>query len=127
MKQLLLFSLSIFFKPAANAGRISGTITDDKGQPLPFASVMIKGTTKGTTANNEGKYFIDVEQGTYTVIAQYVGYNRSEKKVTVEEKPVIVNFELSLLQLALKEVVVRSGGEDPPYEIIRNAMRKGRE
>ncbi len=124
MKQLLLFSLSIFFMPAANAGRIIGTITDDKGQPLPFASVMIKGTTKGTTANNEGKYFIDVEPGTYLIIAQYVGYNRAEKKVTVEEKAVIVNFELSLLQLALKEVVVRPGGEDPAYEIIRNAIKK---
>ncbi len=124
MKESLLFSISIFFVMAVNAGRITGTITDDKSQPLPFASVMIKGTTKGTTANNEGKYFIEVEQGTYTVIAQYVGYNRSEKKVTVEEKPVIVNFELSLLQLALKEVVVRPGGEDPAYEIIRNAIKK---
>ena len=109
---------------AVNAGRITGTITDDKGHPLPFASVMIKGTTKGTTANNQGKYFIDVEPGTYSIIAQYVGYNRAEKKVTVEEKPVIVNFELSLLQLALKEVVVRPGGEDPAYEIIRNAIKK---
>lgn len=40
-----------------------------------------------------------------------------------------LNFQLTLQQLSLKEVVVRPGGEDPAYEIIRNAikMRKGYE
>lgn len=124
MKKNSFTIVFLFYFLQVQAGRITGTITDDKGQPLPFASVMIKGTTKGTTANNQGKYFIEVEPGTYLVIAQYVGYNRAEKKVTVEDRPAIVNFELSLLQLALKEVVVRPGGEDPAYEIIRNAIKK---
>lgn len=124
MKQFLLSLLSIYFFSSIYAGRITGTITDDKGHPLPFASVLVKGTTKGTTANNQGRYFIEVEAGEYTIVAQYVGYGRVEKKITVADNAVTLNFELSLLQLALKEVVVRAGGEDPAYEIVRNAIKK---
>jgi hypothetical protein len=66
-----------FFK--VHAGRISGTVTDEKGGILPFASIVIKGTTRGTTANNEGKYFIITDAGKYTIICQYVGYERQGK------------------------------------------------
>ncbi|MFM9907764.1 MAG: DUF5686 and carboxypeptidase regulatory-like domain-containing protein [Chitinophagaceae bacterium] len=124
MSKFLLTSLLLCWLVQTQAGRISGIVTDDKGHPLPFASILVKGTTKGTTANNQGKYFLEMEAGDYTIIAQYVGYNRVEKKTIVGEQSVILNFELSLLQLALKEVVVRVGGEDPAYEIIRNANKK---
>jgi hypothetical protein len=108
----------------ANAGRISGSITDNKGKPLPFASVLVKGTTLGTTANNEGKYFLQLEPGNYTIVAQYVGYQRVEKAVSVTQDNSTLDFQLDLLNLAMKEVVVRPGAEDPAYEIIRNAIKK---
>ncbi len=124
MRKILLFFLAALSILSVHAGRVTGIITDDKGHPLASASVFVKGTTKGTTANNEGKYFIELDPGNYTIIAQYVGYNRVEKKITLDEKGIVLNFELSLLQLTLKEVVVRPGGEDPAYEIIRNAIKK---
>ncbi len=43
---------------------------------LVYASILVKGTTQGTTANKEGNYFLQLEPGTYTIVAQYVGYNR---------------------------------------------------
>jgi hypothetical protein len=124
----LNFTLLLFLLPAALfAGRITGTVTDDKGNPLTYASVLIKGGSHGTTANNRGQYFLDMEDGTYTIIAQYVGYARQEKTVTVKGDQVVVNFQLSLLQLSLAEVVVKQGAEDPAYEIIRNAIKKRKE
>ena len=72
--------------------RISGIITDDKGNILPFASVLIKGTTKGTTANNEGKYFLNAGSGKQTLICQYVGYERQERTIAVETGNTTVNF-----------------------------------
>ncbi|MGB8193621.1 MAG: DUF5686 and carboxypeptidase regulatory-like domain-containing protein [Chitinophagaceae bacterium] len=125
MKQLLLLSLctlGAFFY--ASAGRISGTITDAKANPLPFASILVKGTTIGTTANNEGKYFLQLSPGSYTIVAQYVGYQRQEKTITIGEENAALDFQLALLDLSLKEVVVKPGTEDPAYEIIRNAIRK---
>lgn len=123
-KTLPILLIGFFLTTNLFATRIQGTVTDDKGKPLAFASVLVKGTTKGTTASNDGKYFIDVDPGTYTISAQYVGYERVDKKVTVGTKNEQLDFQLSLLQLSLKEVVVRPGAEDPAYEIIRNAIKK---
>jgi len=38
--------------------RLTGTVTDDKGNGLSGASVVLKGTSKGTTINLEGKHVI---------------------------------------------------------------------
>jgi hypothetical protein len=125
MKQfLLLFASFLFNILTLQAGRISGTVTDDKGNLLPFASITIKGTTGGTTANNEGKYFITLQTGQYTIVCQYVGYKRQEKTVDVSDSEHQINFTLSLQELSMAAVVIKPGAEDPAYEIIRNAIRK---
>jgi hypothetical protein len=109
------------------AGRINGTVTDDKGAPLPFASVFVKGTTRGTTSNNQGKFSLDLDPGKYTIVCQYVGYTRQEKEATVTGETITLLFKLSLQQTSMKEVVVKPGGEDPAYDIIRHAIRKRKE
>lgn len=123
LRTLLCFAV-LFSFISVNANRITGVVKDDKGNILPYASILVKGTTLGTTANNEGRYFLDLSPGNYTIIAQYVGYNRQEKQIRVEKDTEELNFTLSLQQLTLKEVVVRPGAEDPAYEIIRNAIKK---
>ena len=123
-KKIFFFVLTAIAFISAQAGRVSGIVTDQQGNPLQYASVFIKGTTKGTTANNQGKYFLDLEAGNYTITCQYVGYSRQEKAITVTNENSTLNFQLSLQQTIMKEVVVHAGGEDPAYEIIRNAIKK---
>jgi len=120
----LLITLCFLNYALVQAARITGKITDEKGQVLAYASILVKGTAHGTTANKDGNYFLQLDPGTYTIVAQYVGYNRQEKTVTLTADDAHVDFQLSLQQLSLKEVVVRPGGEDPAYEIIRNAIKK---
>jgi len=124
MRILTFITLCTLNCSTAFAARISGKITDEKGQILAYASILIKGTTRGTTANKEGNYFLEVSAGTYTIVAQFVGYNRQEKTITIDNSDATIDFQLSLQQLSLKEVVVRPGGEDPAYDIIRNAIKK---
>lgn len=124
MKQALLLFFLTAIGNLIHAAGIAGTVTDHKGNVLPFASILIKGTTKGGTANNEGRYQLNLEPGTYTVVCQYVGYNRQEKVVEVSTQTVILNFQLSLQEVSLAEVVIKPGGEDPAYAIIRNAIKK---
>ncbi|HMH21599.1 MAG TPA: carboxypeptidase-like regulatory domain-containing protein, partial [Puia sp.] len=81
---LLFFLLTSMAFSTARAGRITGRVTDDKGAVLAYSSVFVKGTTKGVTANNEGKYFLDLDPGSYTLVCQYVGYTRQEKKISIE-------------------------------------------
>jgi hypothetical protein len=124
MRTFILFiSLVLFFYEAA-AVRISGTISDDKGNILPFASVFIKGSSQGTTSNNRGKYFLDLPAGNYTIVCQYVGYARQEKTVTLSADAITLDFHLSIQQTNLNEVTIKAGAEDPAYEIIRHAIKK---
>ena len=123
MKQALLFiALSFSFLFSA-ASTITGTITDDKGSPLPFASVSVKGGTKGALANSEGKYYISIGEGSYTLVCQHVGFTTQEKKVTVSTEGSVVNFTLSVQDLKMEEVVIKRG-EDPALEIMRQTIKK---
>src|SRR6185437_11912198 len=53
-----------------------------------------------------------------------VGYSSEEKKITLNASDQTINFVLPLQRLRLKEVIVKPGGEDPAYEIIRKAIKK---
>lgn len=119
---LFIFSL-LFFSPAVYSQKIKGTVTDAGGNHLPFASVFIKENNKGTNANNEGKYSLNAGPGRYTLVCQHVGYKKEEKKIIVTGEDIHVNFELTLQEMTLEEVIIKKG-EDPSYEIIRNAIRK---
>lgn len=125
-KKIYRFLIVIFLGISLNAlaGKISGKVTDDKGDALPYSSILVKGTSKGTTTNNQGFYFLQLTPGTYTIVCQYVGYGRVEKTITIDDNEATLDFQIWPLQTSMKDVIVKSGGEDPAYEIIRNAIKK---
>ncbi len=123
-RTLILSFLILLLSTSVRATRITGTITDDKGGILAYSSITVKGTTRGVTAGSEGKYMLDLAPGQYTLVCQYVGYTRQERLITVGATEQVVDFRLSLQQLSMAEVVVRPGGEDPAYAIIRHAIKK---
>ena len=106
MKQkLLLFALvSLTFSLTATAQQITGSVTDDNGIPLPGASIVIGGTSDGTTTNFDGNFTIDVSQGS-TLIISYVGYESQE--IVVGSSP--INVQLNP-DNALDEVVITALG-----------------
>jgi hypothetical protein len=125
MKQLPFFLLLfLVYSIDAIAGRVTGLIKDEKGQILPFASIMIKGTSRGTTANNEGRYFLNLDSGKHIIVCQYVGYSREEKAILSGSEPMELNFTLKLQSYSMDSVVVTPGGPDPAYAIIREAIKK---
>lgn len=104
---------------------VSGTIRSAiSNEPLAFSSVLVKGTTKGASANNMGFYSISLDPGTYTLVFQYIGYQSIEQKLTVGKTPQTLDIKLVARDYQLNEVVVKTGGEDPAYAIIRNAIAK---
>ncbi|HEX7904934.1 MAG TPA: DUF5686 and carboxypeptidase regulatory-like domain-containing protein [Chitinophagaceae bacterium] len=103
--------------------KVSGIVTDSTGKGIPYASVFIKGTNRGTNANNEGKYFLELEPGQYTLVCQSVNYKKEEKVVVCGVLDVVLNFELSVQEVILEAVII-STGEDPAYGIIRNTIKK---
>ncbi len=123
MRKTLLL-LFLFCNLNTSAQKIYGTVFNDKGDLLPYASVTIKGTSIGASANNKAKFSFTVLPGSYTVVCQHIGFTRKEKTVVINTADEEVTFILTEQKLDLKEVVVKSGGEDPAYAIIRQAIKK---
>jgi len=126
--QKLLTLLLLAAGVQAHAGYLRGIVTDSTGDPLPFATVFLRGTTTGATTNASGEYFFEAPAGSHTAAARYVGYLEGTKAVTIgASDTVVVNFRLreERTSRAIGEVVVRAG-EDPALRIIRKAIARRR-
>ena len=64
------------------AQTITGTVNAEDG-PLPGANVLIKGTTNGTETDFDGKFSLNVAEGSGTIVVSFVGYNNKEVSYTV--------------------------------------------
>lgn len=116
---LCLFYIPIYLL----AGTVSGVVKDAKGNTISYASLLVKGTGKGTTANAKGVYSFSLANGKYTLVCQHVGFATVEQIIQVNGDAEI-NFDLIEQQYQLAEVVVKNGAEDPAYAIIRKAIKK---
>lgn len=104
-------------------GQLSGYITTEEGSPLPYASVYIEGTTRGTTANQDGFYFLNLTPGVYTIVCEYMGYTPELKEIKIRDIGQELNFSLEKATVNLSEITVTSDRENPAYRIIRNARK----
>ena len=122
----LLFTLTFLlgFSLGAQAQLIlSGRVTDSEGEGLPFAAVYKKNTTLGTTTNAEGYYTLRLAPGEHTVVFRFVGYRTAEISLNLQkDSERNIKVEADVVQLQAIEVV--AGGEDPAYEVIRQAQAK---
>lgn len=119
----LFVALLITFFTHAQSFRLEGTIYDSSNkQPLSYATVQLKATTTGTTTNNQGRFTLDLPQGSHTLIVSYIGFRSQEVRIQI---PYSHRLEVSLdpLSIELPEVVINSKDEDPAYRIIRKAIR----
>ncbi|WP_080054207.1 SusC/RagA family TonB-linked outer membrane protein [Spirosoma aerolatum] len=101
-------------EPAKADRTVTGKTTDEKGEELPGVSVIIKGTQRGTTSDNNGNYSLKVPDGNPTLIFSFVGYIPQE---VVLGNQSIVNVALLTDNRALKEVVVVGYGTQQAKDV----------
>ncbi len=101
---LLVFNLASY----AQSGRVTGTVTDRAtGQTLPGASVIVVGTTIGSTANIDGRFEFTAPAGTVIITASFLGYTPTTREVTIPAGgTVVVNFDLFADITTLQEFIV---------------------
>ena len=93
----------LFPEVVPDARPISGTVTDETGVPLPGATVIIKGTTTGTTTDIDGRFVVDANADDVILVVSYVGYYPKEVSVNGQSS-VVVQLDPDVSQL--NEVVV---------------------
>jgi hypothetical protein len=100
----LLFQTKIF---AQNLHTISGIVKNEKGEGLPYVSVLMAGSTRGTQTNESGKFTINnVVAGNYQLIISYIGYDRLTRSITLKDRDIYQEYELKQSPVNLNEVVV---------------------
>lgn len=122
-KQFFFF-LCFFLVSYAQAALITGKVTDENNQPLPFVVVYVDGTTYGTTANVDGIYSLDLKPGNYTIDFQMIGYSLHQEKVEMGASNITRNVTLQAEGIKINEVTINGNAEDPAYAIIRQAIEK---
>jgi len=101
---LLSIFMTLAFSFLSNAQQVTGSVSDDNGIPLPGASIVIQGSSSGTTTDFDGNFSIETSQGS-TLVISYVGYE--SQQVVVGSSP--INVQLTS-DNALDEVVVTALG-----------------
>jgi TonB-linked SusC/RagA family outer membrane protein len=111
-KIYLLLSVMLLFSALLKAQNrtVTGTVTDEKSEPVPGASIQVKGSTAGAVTDVNGKYSIKVTNLQNVVIGvKFIGYNYQEK--TLKPGELSTSFQLVPANNGLDEVVVVGYGE----------------
>ena len=107
MKKLsLVLTLVLFACGFAVAQKtITGSVSDQKGESMIGASILVKGTTTGTVTDIDGKYSLNIPAGATTIVVSFAGYQTQE--VTLGASSVV---DIVLGEATLAELVVTGTG-----------------
>jgi len=122
MKQIYYYflTLTVFLFPGLSNAQsvISGTVTDDTGEPLIGANVIIEALVVGGSTDVEGNYSFQVPSGNegqeYEIVARYIGYSDQVRPITIGSGIMTEDFVLEIDLLQLDEVVVTGVSEATP-------------
>ncbi len=106
--------LLLLLAAVAGAARITGTVTDSKGQSLEGVSVRLAGSTQGTSCDTKGGFILDLPDHPVELVFSHIGY--TEKRVTLPEGTETLHVVLSTALLEAPPVTVtggRSAGDRP--------------
>jgi len=116
----LIYLLSLL--DSADAQIVKGFITDSEtGKPLPSATILYEGTYRGTTANLEGNFSIEVDDFPAVLLVRYIGYE--SKQIELERSPdSLLSVELSPSVTEMDEIVVTD--RDPGLSIMERVIAR---
>jgi len=111
----ILFLLMAPFMVWAQTKDISGKVTDEFGEALPGASVIIKGTQKGTLTDMDGVFKIKVSENENVLAISFFGYTSQDIDVTGKT---VINVSLHPDAIELEEVVAVGYGTQKKVNLI---------
>ncbi len=99
---------------------VSGTVADENSGPLPGVSILVKGTQRGTTTDQNGAFRLEVENSSAILVFSFVGYISQEVAVGNRNQ---VNITLLVDNKTLEEVVVVGYGTQRKKDLTGAVMR----
>ena len=127
---LFLFSLLLFvlnfslFATQISAGVIEGTVYDfDSGEAIPVVSIRVEGTGKSMATNDDGRYRLRLDNGTYKLKFSHIAHHSETIEVTIGDSTIIQDVKLKPSMMILKGIKAYTRAFDPAQKIIAEAIR----
>lgn len=123
---LLTFALGF----AQEKATITGKVSDGEmgGEPLPFASILIKGTSISANSDETGTYTISVDPGTYTLVFTFLGYESKEAEVSVAAgETKVVDQTIGATSVQLQDVVLTGVRKKNTETAVLMEMREAKQ
>lgn len=120
----LLFLVTLIFAQSsfAQQTKIRGKVTDQlTNEPIPFATVVFKGTTIGANTDMDGNYFLSTDAPGDSILCTLIGYLPVKMRVKKGQDQVI-NMVMKASKMELQEVVIKAG-ENPANIIFREIIK----
>ncbi len=114
----LLFFIWISFNSHAQTTKITGIVTDSiSGEKLPFVNILLIGTKVGATTDFTGKYIIETQEKSDSILVSYVGYKN--QKIPIKYGA-FQNIDIKLVSsnIELKAVIILPS-ENPAHILLR--------
>ena len=127
MRAILFFITLIYALFIANiiqAQSLSGIITNEEGESIPYANIFIKELGTGTSCDFEGKFFMTLETAQeYNLVISALGYESKNVGVLMTETE---NYEVTAIlqtsSVQMEEIIVRAKKKDPAFGIIKKVI-----
>ncbi|MBQ4914585.1 TonB-dependent receptor [Maribacter sp. MMG018] len=116
-KKILWLLLAIFSAVTMHAQdrqKVTGSVLDQNGVPLPGASIVAKGTTVGTSTDFDGNFTLNAPKDATILVASYIGY--TSKEVPISNSPITITLQEDASQL--EEVVVVGYGTQKKSDVV---------
>ena len=127
------FLLTVFFFVIAlsySQTKVGGIVVDESGDPVAFANVLFKNSSKGAITNDDGRFYFESDNDHSVLIVSFIGYETQELEL---KGSVNQNLRIVLQETTeqLNEVVVytgkRSKKNNPAIDILKKIWAKKRE
>ncbi|MGM9804636.1 MAG: TonB-dependent receptor domain-containing protein [Muribaculaceae bacterium] len=120
---LVLMLCGVFAWAQTNTqATLSGTVTNTSGEPCPFATIRLKNTSTGCSADENGHYVLQAATGRYTLVVSSIGYATLEQPITLSSRNRVIDVTLSETQAQLDDVVVSANGVSRVNKSAFNAV-----
>ncbi|MFN8844307.1 MAG: carboxypeptidase-like regulatory domain-containing protein, partial [Chryseotalea sp.] len=124
MKTCLLLFFALIQTLALAQTKISGIVTDEKGEVIPGANVSIVGAYDGASTNEEGKFqFTTQEKGALVLAVSFIGYKPYQQSITANGNPIQVTIILKESINELEAVVITAGSFNASDESRRTVFK----
>ena len=114
--------LCLIFSCSLSAQNISGYVQNDANEPISYVNIFVKELASGTTTDERGYYFMNIEPGEYEFIYSAIGFETKSIRIVINADPVQKNIWMVSSSVELEQVVVKASKRDPAYAIIQHAI-----